>query len=279
MLGLLAIDELHIVSEWRNFRPEFTYLYSLRSLIPRTVPFFGCTATLDRDSQAFIIEKAGFNQSRFKIIRTSVDRPEISIVLQPLLRGCLRDYRRLEFLISDDATPDTTMLVKKTIVYVDNKSQLAAARYTLIRHLMSICGFTKSQARALVKRYDADVRPVDKDLIFSDFSREDGQCRIIVATVSLGMGMDIPDVERVVQFGLPPDGSLTDFWQRARRAMRKKDGQGIAYFFFPYWCFNRLGSAEAVPRRRQQRQRGGGGGRRRGDVVDSLPLYPLASGP
>jgi superfamily II DNA helicase RecQ len=68
MLGLLAIDELHIVSKWRGFCPEFTYLYSLRSLIPRAVHFFGWTATLDRDSQAFIIEKAGFNQSRLDII-------------------------------------------------------------------------------------------------------------------------------------------------------------------------------------------------------------------
>jgi len=72
MLGLLAIDELHIVSEWRDFRPEFMYLYSLSSLIPQAVFFFGCTAKLDHDSQAFIIEKAGFNQSRLKIIRTSL---------------------------------------------------------------------------------------------------------------------------------------------------------------------------------------------------------------
>jgi ATP-dependent helicase YprA (DUF1998 family) len=36
------------------------------------------------------------------------------------------------------------------------------------------------------------------------------------------MGMDLPDVERVVQFGLPPAPSLSDIWQRFRRAMRNE---------------------------------------------------------
>ncbi|KAK3380025.1 hypothetical protein B0T24DRAFT_613856 [Lasiosphaeria ovina] len=37
-IGLFAIDELYIISEWREFRPEFTYLYSLRTLLPRVIP-------------------------------------------------------------------------------------------------------------------------------------------------------------------------------------------------------------------------------------------------
>lgn len=68
------------------------------------------------------------------------------------------------------------------------------------------------------------------------------------------MGMDIPDVERVVQFGLPPSPSLADIWQRFSRAMRKKQGQGIAYLFAPYWAFDQLGSLEAVPKKPRQRK-------------------------
>jgi len=148
-------------------------------------------------------------------------------------------------------------VIPKTIIYVDNKAKLTAARYTIIRYLIDFCSFTKSEARKLIKRYDADVRSVDKDIIFDDFKREDGDYRIMAATVSMGMGMDIPDVDRVVQFGLPPSISLSDFWQRSRRAMRKKVGQGIAYFFIPYWCFDRLGSAAPV-QRKPARERGRG---------------------
>jgi hypothetical protein len=148
-------------------------------------------------------------------------------------------------------------VIPKTIIYVNNKAKFTAARYTIIRYLIDFCSFTKSEARKLIKRYDADVRSVDKDIIFDNFRREDGDCRIMAATVSMGMGMDIPDVDRVVQFGLPPSISLSDFWQRSRRAMRKKVGQGIAYFFIPYWCFNRL-SSDAPVQRKPARERGRG---------------------
>jgi superfamily II DNA helicase RecQ len=94
-VGLFAIDELHVVGDWREFRPDFSYLHSLRSLFPRTIPWFGCTATLDRDNQEYILKHAGFDKDRLAIIRTSVDRPNISVVVQPLLRRSITDFRRL----------------------------------------------------------------------------------------------------------------------------------------------------------------------------------------
>ncbi|KAK4233757.1 P-loop containing nucleoside triphosphate hydrolase protein [Achaetomium macrosporum] len=249
-IGLFAIDELHCVSKWREFREDYTYLHTLRVLLPRRIPWFGCTATLDRDNQNYILEKAGFEPSKLKIIRTSVDRPEISIVVQPLLRGALRDHRRLHFLL-EGATAQTIRKIPKTIIYVDSKPQLIAARYTLIRYLRKRCGILKTLGRKVVRRYDADVRPVDKDMIYKEFADHDTDCRIIVATVSLGMGMDLPDVERVVQFGLPPAPTLSDIWQRFRRAMRKKEGQGTAYLFAPYWAFDHLGSVEGQPKQKK----------------------------
>lgn len=90
-VGLFTIDELHCVGEWRYFREDYAYLYTLRSLLPASVPWFGCTTTLDRDNQVYILKHAGFN-SYPKIIRTSIDRHEISIVVQPLLRGSFHAY-------------------------------------------------------------------------------------------------------------------------------------------------------------------------------------------
>ncbi|KAK4232675.1 hypothetical protein C8A03DRAFT_39742, partial [Achaetomium macrosporum] len=141
--------------------------------------------------------------------------------------------------------------IPKTIIYVDSKPQLIAARYTLIRHLRKKYGILKTLGRKVIRRYDADIRSADKDMIYAEFAKPDTECRIVIATVSLGMGMDLPDVERVVQFGLPPAPSLSDIWQRFRRAMRKKDGQGTAYLFAPYWAFDRLGSVEAQPRQKK----------------------------
>ncbi|KAI1818988.1 P-loop containing nucleoside triphosphate hydrolase protein, partial [Xylaria intraflava] len=73
-IGLFAIDELHVVQEWRDFRKDFTYLHTLRSLLPRRVPWFGCTATLERDHEEFILEHAGVTGR----LRQSDDSPENS---------------------------------------------------------------------------------------------------------------------------------------------------------------------------------------------------------
>ncbi|KAK0673878.1 hypothetical protein QBC41DRAFT_214049, partial [Cercophora samala] len=47
-------------------------------------------------------------------------------------------------------------------------------------------------------------------------------CRIIIATVSLSMGIDLSDITHVVQFGLPLSSSLSDIWQRFKRAIRNQ---------------------------------------------------------
>jgi hypothetical protein len=121
---------------------------------------------LDGDNQDHILKHAGFDLQRLEIIRTSVDRPEISIAALPLVRGYVNYFRRLHCLLGEDMTP-------------------ARVR----------------------ERYGAGVRGVDNDIIFNKM-REETDCRIILATVSLGMELDLAGIIRVVQFGLPKTASL-----------------------------------------------------------------------
>ncbi|KAI1818934.1 P-loop containing nucleoside triphosphate hydrolase protein [Xylaria intraflava] len=128
-IGLFAIDELHVVQEWRDFRKDFTYLHTLRSLLPRRLP----------------------------------------------------------------------------------------------------CA--------------------DKERIYSEFSRVGSKSRVAIVTIAFGMGLHIPDVRTIVQYGLPIEPSISDLWQRLGRAMRKLEGQGTAYIFVPYWLFDHLARARRDPYR------------------------------
>ncbi|KAI1818929.1 P-loop containing nucleoside triphosphate hydrolase protein [Xylaria intraflava] len=237
-IGLFAIDELHVVQEWRDFRADFTYLHTLRSLLPQ-----------------FILEHAGFDGTSLKVIRTSVDRPDISVVVQPLLRGFIRDHRRLEFLL-ENADPANSESLEKTIIYVDSKAMLQAVRHHLIQYLVKQKGFALPEAKDSVVRYDADVRAADKERIYAGFSQRGSRSRVAVVTIAFGMGLHIPDVRIVVQYGLPIEPSVTDLWQRLGRAMRKIPGQGTAYIFAPYWLFDHLGTDDkpAPPPTRGRRQ-------------------------
>ena len=56
-----------------------------------------------------------------------------------------------------------------------------------------------------------------------NFVPTDGPVRVVVATTALGMGVNIPNVERVYHFGIPD--TIEEYIQEIRRAGR--DGRKI----------------------------------------------------
>ena len=61
---LVAIDELHVVSEWgTSWRPAYSKLSILRNQINLDVPWFGTSATLDPEMLITVKELVGFNSS------------------------------------------------------------------------------------------------------------------------------------------------------------------------------------------------------------------------
>ena len=64
-----------------------------------------------------------------------------------------------------------------------------------------------------------------KDTVISSFSKPDGVCRVVIATVALGMGMDFRDIRRVINYG--PPNSIEQYLQQCGRAGRDQQ-QSIA---------------------------------------------------
>jgi superfamily II DNA helicase RecQ len=50
-LAFIAVDELHTVFQWRDFRAAYPDIHRLRTLVPYDTPWFGCTATLSKEDQ------------------------------------------------------------------------------------------------------------------------------------------------------------------------------------------------------------------------------------
>ncbi|KAK3364812.1 hypothetical protein B0T24DRAFT_598148 [Lasiosphaeria ovina] len=113
-----------------------------RSDIARGVPN-SKPVWIDSDThlKAYILKHAGFDQRNLRIIRTSIDRPEIIIIILPLMRKLINDYRRLHFLV-EGSKPSEVRQIPKTIIYVNSKPKLMLARYILLRYLQKSCGFT-----------------------------------------------------------------------------------------------------------------------------------------
>jgi superfamily II DNA helicase RecQ len=131
--------------------------------------------------------------------------------------------------------------IPKTIVYVDSIRLIQKAVTALTVWLIR-AGCSKASAINAVQAYHSELAESDKRLISVEFAKSDSESvldssmhRIIVATDAMGMGIDNPDIQLVVQWVVPP--TLGALLQRAGRAARSKDVCGKFVWLVPPWCF------------------------------------------
>ena len=217
-LGLVVIDEAHLVSQWgRGFRTDYARLGQLRSLFGGSIPWFACSATLDAESLQELKKGAGFEQD-VRIMRTSIDREELVIRIGWIPTGSRKKASALRFLFDEGARKDAESAlmpcqIPKTIVFFDSKKEaydaMAACRNWLEES--EDHRYSKKQAGETVKVFHRDTAKFDKQSIIATFQRpaEESPIRVIFATEALGMSVNLPDVRRVVQYRLPKGGEPT----------------------------------------------------------------------
>lgn len=77
-----------------------------------------------------------------------------------------------------------------------------------------------------VLKCSAGVLTTQKRL--STFAKPDSKLRLIVATSAFGLGVDIPDIQRVIHWGIPSD--VEEYVQESGRAGRNGElAQAIIY--------------------------------------------------
>lgn len=70
----------------------------------------------------------------------------------------------------------------------------------------------------LVEMFHKSTHPDSKSRILAEFKNEKSTIRCVVATVALGMGLDIKDIDMVLHIGSPK--SILSYWQEAGRCAR-----------------------------------------------------------
>src|SRR5699024_9886179 len=240
-LRLVAIDEAHLVLLWgKGFRTSYAKLNLIRSIIGAEIPWFACSATLDGHALNSLRINVQFNKD-VKIQRTSINRPEIVI-----RRGFIppsKGVKALWFLfskedggITDDEPYETPQNIPKTFIFFDSRRVAKSATKELRRYLQGREDhpFTEADAREVVTTFQRKTNDFDKPRIIEKFKQPDSKFRVICATEALGMGVDVTNVRRAVQFSVHENSELAVIWQRGGRSSR--DGcDGEMIFLFPIW--------------------------------------------
>ena len=222
---------MHLVSEWRDFRPEYFNLGVLRTRLPDGIPFLGASATLDPRTLESVKDRCGFDNES-TVIQTALDRPEIYIQTSSLQRP-MNSMIDLQHLLPTRA--ESPFDIPKTIIFMDSISSIKKA-CALMKVWMNQLSYP-IEAASWVAPFFSDMATQDKERIAARFEMPSNQCkfpRILIATDAYGLGIDNPDVMRVTQWLLP--SSMAKLYQRLGRALRCGRGQAHFTLLHPSWC-------------------------------------------
>lgn len=216
-IGLLVIDEAHIVSTWgKSFRPDYWYLGDFISRLRKfektgqnfPIATFTATSTFGGDDNMYIdiIESLKLTPERFL---GKIKRDDISFDIRHKEKNI--DYQGEKIQTAVDEINKLQLSNDKTLVYVP---------YT--RHIDDI--YQRLDKQQLAGKYYGRMQPGEKNETLEKIVT--GEKNVVIATKAFGMGIDIDDITNVYHFA--PTGNIPDYVQEIGRAARKKGMKGVA---------------------------------------------------
>jgi len=190
---LLAIDEAHCISQWgHDFRPAYRRLGRVHELVGR-VPVLALTATATPHVRKDIQEQLCLKDPLVTV--AGFDRPNLHFRWEGVPN---RDAREQAVLWEVGSARGTV------IVYCSSRKQTEE-----VAGLLRASGYSADS-------YHAGLPDVKRSKVQDRFMS--GELSVVVATNAFGMGVDRPDVRKVIHYNMP--GSIEAYYQEAGRAGR-----------------------------------------------------------
>ncbi|KAI0632073.1 P-loop containing nucleoside triphosphate hydrolase protein [Trametes polyzona] len=225
-------DEAHCIATWGSFRPSLAESGRLRNLLSLKVPYLLPSATFPDPLCGQVLNIVQARKDRLLRLQRSNDRPNILLTVRKI-RYPLVSYRDLDFLIPDNCMAQTR--IPSFVIFFDSIEDSIAAAEALRKRL------PRERSDKLVW-FNSDNTPFFRTQTTEDFRASNiiGLC----STDSFGMGMDVSNIEVVMQWKMTCD--LNTLCQRFGRAARGFGTQALAILFVEAKFFDDEKAAAAV---------------------------------
>jgi ATP-dependent DNA helicase RecQ len=197
-IGLLVVDEAHCVSDWgTDFRPDYRRIRDVLAGLPDGTPVLATTATANDRVSTDVAAQLGTDTLT---LRGSLDRESLalSVIDTPDLPSA---YAWIADALEAGVLSGSGLIYTLTVAETTRLAGFLAERGLEVAAYSSA---TPTDERALI----------EKRLLAHEL-------RAVVATSSLGMGLDHPTLGFVVNLGAPP--SPIAYYQQVGRAGRALD--------------------------------------------------------
>lgn len=135
------------------------------------------------------------------MVLRSVDRPNICLVAMPITAS-VHSFQDLFFVIPEGLSSAKT--IPKTLIFADSLKETCDITSALLQRIPR---HMYQEEDHIVAEFSSGISHECRKYNLELFTK--GVCRILVCTEACGMGVDIPDVSRVIQWRLSPQVNLS----------------------------------------------------------------------
>ncbi|CAF0712489.1 unnamed protein product [Brachionus calyciflorus] len=206
LLNYFIVDEAHCVSQWgHDFRPQYLQLGVLKEKLTG-VPCIALTATATPNVVADIYKNLSLKEP-VKQFKTSVFRSNLYYEI------IFRDF------LKEDPFDNLKKFIEKSLNESNNgldANKNVGIIYCRTRDACNQVAGRLISKHINAKAYHAGLKNTERDEIQSEWM--EGKTKVIVATISFGMGVDKSTVRFVAHWNIPK--SMAAYYQESGRAGR-----------------------------------------------------------
>ena len=200
-VSLIAIDEAHIIFDRVSvYRPAFDALKQLRKM---PCPIIAMSATLTSD-QIDVLQKEYMHGEKCLVLTKSAHRNNLKLTLRQYRRGKAYTFEDEDTHASDGECADliTVSLWKSTLDSVKPfiKDHSVVIYLDFVKDVEEATELLRKE-NFVVDKYTGQMSVWDREKVDRKFSQ--GEISLLVATESYELGVDNPNISKVLRIGCP----------------------------------------------------------------------------
>lgn len=194
LIKRFVFDEAHCITLWgKDFRKAYLSIKGPLNLLFKNVPVLLLTASATSQERRDIVSTLGLRPDRdIKYFLYSFNRPNLQYEVE-----CINMQKKFEKVLE--------------ICLNDRFSRSTGIVYCISKVDCDLMARFLCSNNVKAKTYHAGMKDTTRLHVQNEWMNDSADCRVIVATIAFGMGINKPDVKFVIHCGLPK--SLEGYYQ------------------------------------------------------------------
>ncbi|KAJ7448715.1 P-loop containing nucleoside triphosphate hydrolase protein [Mycena latifolia] len=233
-IARVSVDEAHniytagtVINGRAPFRPAWGGLGEVRARLSKNTSWQALSATMPSYIHKAIHQSLGLPPDTLTI-RVSINRPNVIYATHKLVDG-RNNPHNLDCIIPRPFHPP--MRLPKLVIFHGEKVETSNLAQYLNSRLPPAF-----QKLGLCRHYHSDMSPEYLEQTYSSFANPDGMVLILHATSGAGEGLDVPEINGVINYGLPEKVPMRFQWEG--RAGRSSTRDAFALTMIEPWVFD-----------------------------------------